>query len=397
MKPLNIGIVGLGLRMAHVMSLFSSAGGQFKLVAYADPSPSEDALSALRTKGLLPENSYTELADMLAAEPLDLLMVGSPNFLHLEHTRLGLEAGLRVFAEKPVVMDEQQTWQMLELVKKYGDQSILVGLVLRYSHHMRDMQDLLSDGAIGQPVLIQACEHLEPEHGAFFMRDWRRYSKYSGGFMLEKCCHDLDLYNMILNSRPMQVASAGGRKIFVPENEPPTYATDAVYQRKKGGWSSETKVFDSDADIVDYQNALVSYENGTSLVFSTSLSAPDEQRRFTVIGTKGMVEGDFVNGFLKAHDARTGDCILHKEYGETNGASEAGHYGADRLMVDDIKKHLIDAAPLPVSIVDALQAGMLAMKIDEARTQQQLIDMQSVWEQFDGIHASRDLLSEANR
>ena len=27
------------------------------------------------------------------------------------------------------------------------------------------------------------------------MRDWRRYGHYSGGFMLEKCCHDLDLYN----------------------------------------------------------------------------------------------------------------------------------------------------------------------------------------------------------
>ena len=30
---------------------------------------------------------------------------------------------------------------------------------------------------------------------------------------------------------------------------------------------------------------------------------PDEFRRFAVIGTKGMVEGDFVRGFVKAHDS----------------------------------------------------------------------------------------------
>jgi len=201
MKPINIGIVGLGLRMSHVMSYFSPEDVRFNLVAYADPSPSEEALNLLRNKNLLPDKSYAELTNMLAAESLDLLMVGSPNFLHLEHTRLGLEAGLKVFTEKPVVIDEEQTWQMLDLVKQYGEESILVGLVLRYSSHMCDMQSVLNNGLIGQPVLIQACEHLEPDHGAFFMRDWRRYERYSGGFMLEKCCHDLDLYNMMLDSR----------------------------------------------------------------------------------------------------------------------------------------------------------------------------------------------------
>lgn len=384
MKPIKIGIVGLGLRIAHLMSYFSEDDTQFEFSAFADPSPNENTLSELKSKGILPRRSYGDLADMLAAEDLDVLMVGSPNFLHLEHTRLGLEAGLRVFTEKPVVVDEQQTIEMLDLVKKYGKDSILVGLVLRYSRHMRDMQALLKEGLIGNPVLIQACEHLVPDHGAFFMRDWRRFEKYTGGFMLEKCCHDLDLYNMMLNSRPSHVASVGGRKIFVPENQPVTFASDDVYHRREGGWSSGTQVFNSDGDIIDYQNALIQYENGTTLAFSTSLSAPVEQRSFTVIGTKGMVQGDFVKGFLKAHDARTGECIVDKEYPVSNGEIEVGHYGADKLMIEDIKLHLTEGAELPVSIVDALAAGILALKIDEARKGQSLVDMSCAWTHFEG-------------
>ena len=52
------------------------------------------------------------------------------------------------------------------------------------------------------------------------MRDWRRLEKYSGGFMLEKCCHDIDLYNGIVGDRPSRVVSFGGRNNFIPSEEP---------------------------------------------------------------------------------------------------------------------------------------------------------------------------------
>lgn len=385
MNPIKIGVVGLGLRISHLMSYFSNNDSRFSFTAYADPSPNDEIISKLSSLGLLPKKAYPDLKEMLANEELDLLMVGSPNHLHLEHTRLGLEAGLKVFTEKPVVVSEAQTLDMLDLVKTYGEHSILVGLVLRYSRHMRDMQDLLDDDVIGQPVLIQACEHLETDHGAFFMRDWRRYKKYTGGFMLEKCCHDLDLYNMMIGARASSVSSFGGRKIFVPENKPPTFATDDVYFRKKGGWASICNVFDSDADIIDFQNAIVQYENGATLAFSTSLSAPLEQRNFTVIGTKGMVKGDFVKGYLKAVDARTGEVLIDKNYADKNGNATAGHYGADLLMIEDIKRYLTEGVLLPVSIVDALRAGMLALKMDESRESNKLVDMNNVWSKFENF------------
>ena len=49
--------------------------------------------------------------ELIANEKLDLLMVGSPNHMHLDHIRIGLEAGLKVFTEKPMVTtDRGEAW-----------------------------------------------------------------------------------------------------------------------------------------------------------------------------------------------------------------------------------------------------------------------------------------------
>ena len=49
---------------------------------------------------------------MLKNESLDLLMIGSPNHLHLEHIKIGLKSGIRIFAEKPIVINEIQSYEL---------------------------------------------------------------------------------------------------------------------------------------------------------------------------------------------------------------------------------------------------------------------------------------------
>ncbi|MGB1208492.1 MAG: Gfo/Idh/MocA family oxidoreductase, partial [Paracoccaceae bacterium] len=78
---------------------------------------------------------------------------------------------------------------------EHGTDRVMVGLVLRYSQHMVDLRAVLDK--LGPITSLEANEHIGPYHGAFFMRDWRRMIRWSGGFMLEKCCHDIDIYNMV--------------------------------------------------------------------------------------------------------------------------------------------------------------------------------------------------------
>ena len=379
---MKIGVVGFGNRIAHVFHELKQINPDVDLVAYVDPQPIGKAY-ALKNN-FFPQKKYQTLNEMITNEKLDLLMIGSPNHLHLEHITEGLKAGLRIFAEKPIVVNEIQTMQLAKLIKEFGADKILVGLVLRYSQHARSVRELINKNIIGDVISIEASEHIMPWHGGFFMRNWRRKEKYSGGFMLEKCCHDIDFYSMITNSRPIKVASFGGRNSFIPKNKP----NDSIEEYTKynlEGWEANEKVFDSDADIVDHQVAIIEYENGATLAFHTNMRVPDEFRRFAVMGTNGMVEGDFVRGFLKAHDQKN-NIILDEDYGAAFGMIK-GHYGADNLMLKDINDHLVNSelSTLPVGVIDCMEAGIVSMKIDESRKNGKIIDLTSTWKNIDSI------------
>ena len=377
---MKIGVVGLCNRIAHVFHELKRINSEAELVAYADPQPIGQAYAM--KNNFFPQQCYQTLNDMIEKESLDLLMIGSPNHLHLEHIKEGLYAGLKIFAEKPIVVNENQTFELAKLIIEFGVDQILVGLVLRYSQHARSVRELIKNNIIGEVVSIEASEHIMPWHGGFFMRNWRRKEKYSGGFMLEKCCHDIDFYSMIVKSRPIKIASFGGRHSFIPQNQP----KDSIEEYTKynlQGWEAKENVFDSDADIVDHQVAIIEYENGATLAFHTNMRVPDEFRRFAVIGTNGMVEGDFVRGYLKAHDQKN-NILLDKNYGAAFGMAK-GHYGADSLMLKDINDYLVNpkTSLLPVGVIDCMEAGLVAMKIDESRKTGKIIDMTETWKIFD--------------
>jgi len=377
---MRVGIVGLGYRLAYLARVFSVASDAFEVVGYVDPAPA--GLPYVREHGVAVGTSYPTLEAMLDEGRLDLLMVGSPNHLHLGHIRTGLERGMKIFAEKPVVTSVEDTLALAELIARYGSDHVMVGLVLRYAPLYVDLRRAQAAGQLGDIASIEASEHIPPYHGAFFMRDWRRYEKYAGSFMLEKCCHDLDLYNGVMGCRPRYVASFGGRRSFTPENAPQGVGANdlEVYHRKPSGWLGSDKVFDSDGDIIDFQTAIVSYENGAALTFHTNINVPDDFRRFAVIGARGMAEGDFVRNYFKVTDSRTAERLADKTY---KASPLSDHYGADEQMAADILKHLMEGAPLPVSVTDALEAGLLALSMDEAMRSRTVVDMAPLWQRFD--------------
>lgn len=54
------------------------------------------------------------------------------------------------------------------------------------------------------------------------------------------------------------------------------------------------------------------------------------------------------------------------------------------MMVEDIADFLRGTTDrLPVGVVDALEAGLVAMALDEARITGHMIDMAPIWAEFD--------------
>jgi predicted dehydrogenase len=376
---MKVVVSGTGLRPMHVLSIMKQEMPEVEFAGWYDPEPTYfDRLGPGVPR-------FPSVEEMLATTKPDLFFVGSPNVFHLDQIRLGLEAGVRIFTEKPVVVSVEETFALADLLARHGTDRVMVGLVLRYSHHMKDLRAAMADGALGSVVSLEANEHIGPYHGAFFMRDWRRMVKWSGGFMLEKCCHDIDLYNMITGSRPNRVASFGGRKSFVPDNAPTSNAENEIMHVKPSIWNSVDDAFHSDGDIIDYQTSILHYETGASLAFHTNLNVPDEHRRFCVMGTHGMAEGDFVRGYLKV-TARDGTVLADHDYTAGDHPATGNHYGADNLMVRDIADYLRGRTrSLPVGIVDAMEAGIAALALDQARIEGRMIDLTETWARFDSF------------
>lgn len=373
---MKVGLCGLGDRIGYLAEIFRKTIPEFDAIAYADPAPSGfrrmNPIFAKRLRG------YFNLDQMLEAESLDLVMIGSPNVFHCDQLCTALDAGVKIFCEKPVVVSEDETFRLLSKLKEHGTDRVMVGLVLRYAPLYRDLMELANDGALGRIMSIEASEHIPPFHGAFFFRDWRRKTKLSGGFLLEKCCHDLDLYAGLVKARPRRVASFGGCSFFSLRQQ--HLNNERVYHRWPASWRGTESSFSGDADIVDNQVALIEYDNGTRMCFHTNVHTPDAFRRFCVIGSEGMAEGDFVRGYLKAHRAISGECTFSSDY-KDDGTSM--HYGAEEKMAVDLTNHLTNGAPLPVSVVDALEAGLTAMKIDESRNLGTVVDLNALWTRFD--------------
>lgn len=382
---MRTGIIGLGARVASILPRLKAAEPGIEVIAVADPERNNKRLAAVA-----PREVFDEPAEMLAAHRFDLLIVGSPNHVHLDHLTLALQSDTpHIFAEKPVVRTLDETLDIAALLARHdGTRRVSVGMVLRYSPLYRALVKAKTDGLLGEIMSIEAAEHIGPYHGSFFMRDWRRDSALSGGFMLEKCCHDLDLYQGIAGARAGRVASFGGRKKFVPERRPRT--PPAYLDQMAPRWGGIGDAFSGAGDLIDYQTGMVEYENGAALSFHTNLNVPDEYRRFCVIGTDAMAEGDFIRNNFRVTRSDDSAVLIDRPVMVEQGHDTKSHYGADEAMAGDLTAHYRDAlTELPLNVIDALEAGVTALAMDEARLQGRIVDLAPFWARFDDALSQR--------
>jgi predicted dehydrogenase len=326
----------------------------------------------------------------LDKERPDLVFIGSPNFLHFSQLRLALAAGCTVFCEKPVVISFAETMDVARLLRRH-ESRMLIGLVLRSAPLFRAVRDLLVEGRLGRLVSMEANAHLVPEHGGYLQRDWRRKTQWSGGYLLEKCCHDFDLFQALSGARARYVASFGGRSIYLPENlhleEGPGIGGERRYRKWHDGWSMSDRVFNGDADIYDNQIALVEYTNGVRLTFHSNTHTASYQRRWLLAGVEGTLECDI-------HTARLRVQRAYGEPEERDLMTRDDHGGADEEMARDLVATLFDHKPFPAQARSALEAGLTCLAIDQASQEKRVIDMTPTWRAFDAaIEEDSDVIA----
>ncbi|HLK23674.1 MAG TPA: Gfo/Idh/MocA family oxidoreductase [Caulobacteraceae bacterium] len=381
MTTKRIGVIGLGQRIAHVLAAMQEMGWDLRVDGYCDPSPV--GMPIMQAAHILPGRPFETPQALLQAGPYDLVMIGTPNHLHLEHLKAAFAAGCPVFSEKPIVRTEQETFELARLIAAEGAPPLFIGLVMRSMPIVKEVIRRVDAGELGPLISVDATEHLPPEHGAYLARNWRRKQAWGGSFMLDKVCHDFDIFGRLAGARAAKVASFGGRRIFIPERaeRPRAYEDGSpAYAMRDAGWAGSNDAFQSDMDLADHQVALVEYDNGVRLSFHTNSHVALSERRWYLAGAEGTLIADLVRNKLMIRRALDRAKPERIEYG---GLTADAHNGADQAMAVDLLAALEHRATFPVTPWDSMVAGLTVMAIDRAMAEGAVVDCAATWAAFD--------------
>jgi predicted dehydrogenase len=387
MKTYRIGVIGLGQRIAHVLAAMQDVGWRLEVAGQVDPAPVGAPI--LAAAGIAEGPTFDTPAALLANGPYDLVMVGTPNHLHFEHLNLALDAGFPVFAEKPIVRTQAESLALAARLSAGATPRLYIGLVMRSMPIVREVLGRIDRSDLGEIVSIDATEHLTPEHGGYLARNWRRKQAWGGSYLLDKVCHDFDIFGRIAGARPARIASFGGRRIFSAERAataPRTWDTgEAAYALRDAGWAGANDAFQSDMDVTDHQTAMIEYENQVRLSFHANSHVGLTERRWYVAGTEGTLIADLVRNRLMVRRALSRQKPERIDFG--NRTADA-HNGADQSMALDLLAMLQDGKAFPVTPFDSLEAGLTVMAIDEAMARGEMLDCGPMWARYDAAVTS---------
>jgi Predicted dehydrogenases and related proteins len=142
------------------------------------------------------------------------LIIATPNYTHVTVLREAVRSGKHILLEKPMATTLPDACQIMRIAERY-DAVLQVGLQYRYKPiYVEAIHEALVRRSIGQIKTITILEHREPFLDK--VKQWNKFSKYSGGTLVEKCCHYFDLFNLFAQSRPVSVYAVGSQAVGDP-------------------------------------------------------------------------------------------------------------------------------------------------------------------------------------
>lgn len=378
---IRIGVIGTGLRMRTVLTRMMKSAPEGRITISSVFDPDSAALAALGRELAFQPVAAPSAEALIADESLDWVFIGSWNHVHAPQIIAALEAGKHVFCEKPLATTLEDCVKIKEASSRASGRHFALGLVLRYSPHYSAIREVLEAGKLGRIISFEFNETLAFNHGGYIFGDWRRFTQFSGGHLLEKCCHDIDLANWLSGSLPVRVASFGGRNFFVPENAGrvaeigPDSANRAAYGSWATGPGHLVDPFLGNADIFDNQVAILEYAGGVRATFHTNCNAAIPERRLYILGSHGSLRADLLTGRVETA------VIGWESKIETirDGVMDA-HGGGDGIMAAALVRTLLQDEPPLASIDEGVCSAIPAFGMDLSCRTGDVVDLRPMWE-----------------
>ena len=324
--PINVGVIGYGLAGASFHAPLVAAVDRLKLAGIVTSRKDEVERDH-------PGVAVVASAEALLADPsIGLVVIATPNHLHVPLARAALEAGKHVVIDKPFAIDPADGEALIALAKARG-------LILSVFHNRRwdsdflTVQGVLNSGVLGAVMLAELrWDRFRPA----IKQGWREASVADGGGMLA------DLGPHLIDQ---------ALKLF---GMPEALSADLAAQRS--------------GVLVDDYFELTLFYGARRVILSASTLVAAPRPRFSLHGSAGSFVKyglDRQEPFLRA-GGRAGDPGYGEEPPATfgrltggEGATEtiASERGDWRLYYEGVAEAILDGAAPPVDPADAL-AGL---------------------------------------
>ncbi len=375
--PVRYGIIGCGMMgQEHLRNIALLPGARVTRIFEPDETMAAGSLALA-----VGAQRAASLAEVVTSNDVDCLLVASPNFRHAEQLReIAALRPLPLLLEKPACTNLTDVLDLAALGQRYPA-PIWVAMEYRYMPPVARLTEEVHSAQHTGPVkMITIREHRFP----FLVKvgDWNRFNRYTGGTLVEKCCHFFDLMRHMTRSEPVRVyASASVANNHLDERYP-----------------------EGTPDILDNAYVVVDFASGQRAMLELCMFAEGAryQEEISVVGPVGKAEC-FVPGPGRFWPAHLGDAPVPKVVispRKPKGPRElnvpvdpvalaAGdHNGSTLYQHQRFNAVVRGQGPVEVGLTDGLAAVLMGLAAQESARTGQAISL------VDGDFSLKNLLSK---
>ncbi len=267
--------------------------------------------------------AFTDLGEALRDPAIDAVYVATPVALHAGQTIASLHAGRHVLCEKPVALDYAQA-QSMETAARESGRLLGIAYYRRLYPKLRRARQLIAEGAIGRPLLVEANYHgwLEsPDRG------WLKDPALAGGGPLyDVGSHRIDACNFLLG-KPLRATGL---------------LSNALHHLA----------------VEDSATTLIEYPGGVHAVVDVRWNSRIQRDQFRIVGVDGEISLDALNGptlRLLAPDGR-----LTEEQWPT-------HANVHLPVVENFVAAVVDGTQLACPVGEAIWTDWVTQQVKHAQ------------------------------
>ena len=352
-ETIRWGILGSGMMgIEHIQNLKLIPGA--RVTALADPEPASLARAAKVVGHEVA--TFPDAAALAASGLVDAVAVASPNFTHHDVVAPLMDARLHILCEKPLATTLEHARALARAAAGY-DRVFWTAMEYRYMPPVAEYIAQLRAGRIGTLRMLSIREHRFP----FLVKvgNWNRFSRNTGGTMVEKCCHFFDLMRLIVQSEPVRVFCSG--------------AMDVNHQDER---------YDGEKpDIIDNSFTIVDFASGARAMLDLCMFADgaEQQEEIAATGDEARLEVFIPKGEI-VFSPRTGFMApkrVERSIVEVDAAALAAghHHGASFFSHTAFARAVRGEGPVEVTAEDGLRAVAMGLAAEISAREHRAVAM----------------------